>query len=263
MLRESLDRNRGVFLPALRGVIRGIRSRRAEFRHHVARDAWTVAKRFGADAVENIEQREIAVIAGTVVEGPIDDSHRLLLAALARGLGCRTFFEIGTNRGWTAWTVVHNNPELVAYTLDVPSGATPGDAAFDLPPDDHRFFGQDAVIGEAFRGTPEGERITQHRADSAAFDFSPYRGQIDLVYVDGAHTYEYVKRDTESALAILSDGGTIAWDDYTNNPGVWRLVNEVAATLDRPVYHVFGTRIAIYSRQDFVQRLPFDSSASV
>jgi predicted O-methyltransferase YrrM len=258
LLRETLQRNRGVFLPALAGVVRGIYSRRSEFRHHVVRDAWTVAKRFGADTVQNIELREIPVVGNTVVEGPIDDSHRLLLAALARGLDSRTFFEIGTNRGYTTWTVAHNNPDLVAYTLDVPSGATPSEVAMELPPDDRRFFAPGPVCGEAFRDTPEAERITQLLGDSAAFDFSPWHGSIDLIYIDGAHTYEYVMSDTEHAMRMLAPGGTIAWDDYTINPGVWRAVREIASQLGEPVYHVFGTRLALYSRQPLVHRIPFD-----
>ena len=256
-------RNRGVFGPTLAGFARGVVARRAEFRHHVVREAWTVAKRFAADPVVNIEPREIPALGNAIVEGPIDDSHRLLLAALARGLDCRTFFEIGTNRGWTTWTVVHNNPGLVAYTLDVPPGSAPGEAAMDLPSDDQRFFDPGTQCGEAFRNTPEAERITQLFGDSARFDFTAHNGEIDLVYIDGAHTYEYVMRDTDNALRMLSPGGTIAWDDYTINPGVWRAVREIARNLGEPVYHVFGTRMAIYSRRAFVERLPYDSNVSV
>src|SRR5436190_18063607 len=236
--------------------------RRAEFRHHVVRDAWTLIKRFGADTIENVELREIPILGQTVVEGPLDDSHRLLLAALARGLDYRTFFEIGTNRGMTTWAVAHNNPELEAWTLDVPPGSAPGDAALALPPDDHRFFAP-AQCGEAFRDTTEAERITQLFGDSATFDFAPYTGKIDLVYVDGAHAYEYVRRDSENALRMLTERGTIAWDDYTSNPGVWRALRELAGELDRPLFHVYGTRMVIYSRQELVHRLPSDNYASM
>lgn len=239
--------------------------RRPEFRHHVVRDAWTVVKRFGAETVQNVELREIPAIGHTVVEGPIDDSHRLLLAALARALRYRTFFEIGTNRGWTTWTVAHNNPELSAFTLDVPPDVAAADAAFELPPDDHRFFGPASrgACGEAFRDTPEAERITQLLGDSARFDFSPWHGKIDLVYIDGAHTYDYVKSDTDNALRMLSPAGTIAWDDYTSNPGVWKAVGEFAAGADGPVFHVFGTRMVLYSRQQLLERLPYDDFASM
>lgn len=260
---KTLDRNRGLLLPTLRGVARGIVRRRDEFRHHVARDAWTVAKRFAAPSVVNIEKREIPLVMWAVVEGWLDDHQRMLIAALAKGLDHRTFFEIGTNRGRTTWTVVRNSPEMRAFTLDVPLGDASSATALDLASDDHHFFRPDEATGEAFHDTPEAERITQLWGDSATFDFSPYEGKVDLVYIDGAHTYDYVKADTANALRMLSPTGMIVWDDYGSNPGVYQLVNEVAATLDRPVYHVYGTRMAVYSRQDFVHRLPYDDHASL
>lgn len=259
----TLTRNRQVIWPILRGLASGLATRRPEFRHHVVRDAWTLAKRFAASSVENIEAREIPFLRDAIVEGYLEDPHRLLLAALARGLGSRTFFEIGTNRGRTTWTVAHNNPELVLYTLDVPLGVEPAAAALTLGEDDQRFFRPNAACGEAFRDTPEAERITQLWGDSATFDFTPYVGAIDLVYVDGAHTYEYVASDSANALRMLSDKGTVTWDDYTTNPGVYRCVTELARGLDRPVYHVFGTRMALYSRQDLVQRLAPDHQTSL
>lgn len=78
---------------------------------------------------------------------------------------------------------------------------------------------------------------------------------MDFVYVDGAHTYDYVKSDSANALRLLSPTGTIAWDDYTTGTGVYEHILEIAASSDRPIYHVFGTRMALYSRQDFVRRL--------
>ncbi len=193
MLRQTIDRNRRILLPTARGVASGILRRRAELRHHVVRDAWTLAKRFAADAVQNIELREISCLGHAVVEGYVDDPQRLILAALARGLDCRTFFEIGTNRGRTTWTVARNNPDLVLYTLDVAPAEASAATAYDLGADDRAFFRPDSACGEAFRGTPETGRITQLWGDSATFDFSPYAGAIDFVYVDGAHTYEYVR----------------------------------------------------------------------
>jgi len=262
-IAKTISRNRPLLLSVIRGSARGLAQRRPELRHHVMRDAWTVAKRFGAEGVVNIEKREIPCVQEAVVEGYLDDHQRLVLAALARGLGCVTFFEIGTNRGRTAWTVARNNPHIDVYTLDVPSRADVSAMALGLDSDDLEAFRPGAVCGEAFRDTPEGRRITQLVGDSATFDFSPWQGAIDFVYVDGAHTYDYVRRDTDNALRMLSPTGTIAWDDYGSNPGVYRLVNELAPSLDRPVYHVFGTRMAIYSRQDFVVRRPFDDHGSL
>jgi Methyltransferase domain len=261
-VRETISRNRPILTSTVRGFARGVIHRRAELRHHVVREAWTVAKRFAAESVENIEFREIPFLWDAMVEGYLEDQQRLVLGALARGLGCRTGFEIGTNRGRTAWTLAHNNPDMEIYTLDVAPETPHDQTAFVLGSDDKSCF-RDGSCGEAFRSTPEAARITQLWGDSATFDFSPFENQIDFVYVDGAHTYDYVKSDSFNAMRMLSPTGTIAWDDYTTGAGVYAHIVELAASLDRPIYHVFGTRMAIFSRQDFVRRLPPSNIASI
>lgn len=263
MLRTTMGRNRQLLVPTLRGVAKGLKERREEFRHHVVRDAWTIAKRFAADGVVNIEKRELPIVMNATVDGYLDDHQRMLIAALAKGLGHETFFEIGTNRGRTTWTVVRNCPTMQAYTLDVPLEKPSDAVALTMGSDDHAFFRPGEETGEAFHGTEEEARIEQLWGDSATFDFSPYAGRMDLVYIDGAHTYEYVRSDTARALEMLTPRGIIVWDDYGSNPGVYQVVNELAPTLDRPVYHVFGTRMAFYSRADVVVRKPFDDHASL
>jgi Methyltransferase domain len=252
---DAFNRNRRILTSTLRGFARGIAERPHEFRRHVVRDAWTVAKRFGAESVQNIEFREVPFLYDEVVEGYIDDPQRAIIAALVKGLGCQTFFEIGTNRGRTTWTVARHNPELRIYTLDVALGEPPERTAFELGSDDREYFRPETQCGDAFRGTPEAERIEQLWGDSATFDYAPYEGRIDFVYVDGAHAYEYVKSDTANALRMLSATGTIAWDDYSTGPGVFQAMLEVAPQLDGPVYHLIDTRMAIFSRRDFVRNV--------
>jgi hypothetical protein len=100
----------------------------------------------------------------------------------------------------------------------------------------------------------KGERITALIGDSATFDFAPYRGAIDFVYVDGAHSYDYVRNDTEAALGLLSPNGVIAWDDYPAISGVYRALNELAPTLSGSLFHILGTRLAVYSERELVSR---------
>jgi hypothetical protein len=252
----TFSRNRRILWMTARGVAGGLIGRRTEFRHHVVRDAWTVAKRFGAVGVRNIEFREIPFLYDAVVEGYIDDPQRAVLAALVGGLGYESFFEIGTSLGRTTWTVARHNPELQIHTLDVAPGEEPDQTAFALGADDRTYFRPSHACGEAFRDTPESARITQLWGDSATFDFAPYAGKMDFVYVDGAHTYEYVKSDTEHAMQMLSPEGTIAWDDYVTSPGVYEYLLELAPALDRPLYHLIGTRLALLSRRNFVRERP-------
>ena len=200
------------------GAARSSFTNRDELRYHVVRDSWSTLKRFGATEIDDVEIREIPCVQDAVVEGYIDDPNRAVIAALCRGLSARTFFEIGTNRGRTAWTVAKNNPSIDVHTLDLPDRDAVDSVALDINEDDRDFFVEDWDRGEAFADTPEGDRINQLWGDSAKFDYTPYEGKMDFVFVDGAHSYEYVRSDTEAALRMLSERGAIAWDavSYTH-----------------------------------------------
>jgi hypothetical protein len=187
LVLSTLSRNRRIIATTLRGLGSGVIRRRAEFRHHVVRDVWTVAKRFGADSVENIEFREIPFLWEARVEGYLEDQQRLVIAALTGGLGAHTFFEIGTNRGRTTWTVARNNPELEVFTLEVGPDESSQQTRFALGADDLWCF-RDDTCGEAFRNTPEAERITQLWGDSGQFDFSPYENKMETRWTSSTST---------------------------------------------------------------------------
>jgi hypothetical protein len=187
---STFSRNRRIILSTARGVASGLLRRPAEFRHHVIRDTWTIAKRFGASAIQNIEFRDIPFLYEARVEGYIDDPQRSIIAALVASLGCQTFFELGTSLGRTTWTVAHHNADLKLWTLDVPPAEDVEQTALELGADDRTYFRPADRCGEAFRGSTESDRITQLWGDSATFDYGPYAGKMDFVYVDGAHSYD-------------------------------------------------------------------------
>jgi len=219
-------------------------------RYRLLGHLWIELQRFLAPNVTNVDLPDLGVDT-TLVEGDVTRHCRLVLAALGRLLQCRTVFEIGTYLGQTTWVVAHNNPDAQVFTLDLPSLDAVHQLRYQVT--DPEYF----VVwnrGARFRGTPEAARITQLFGDSATFDFSPYFGTMDLVFIDGSHSYDYVKSDTEAALRLLSDRGTIVWDDYLYYPGIYRVVTELSPQLDRPIFHIVGTRLAVYSRLDILQQ---------
>lgn len=149
------------------------------------------------------------------------------LCMLCRFLNPETIFEIGTYQGRGALHWAMNAPRAKVFTLDLPHGEAPSlpHTIVDSYHVDHRL--PDADL--AFCGTPAASRITCLHGDSAKFDFSPYYKQIDLFFVDGAHSYEYVKSDTRHALDCCHKGSVIAWHDYgrVGFNGVSRFLHEV------------------------------------
>lgn len=219
---------------------------------------WIELKSFGAPHVVDVELSRIGGIERVDVDGPVLRHSPLVLGALGVLVEAETIFEFGTYRGDTTHFLAHNLPRSRIYTLDLAGPDSISSAQLELT--DHDEYFREWDHGVRFRGTPEESRITKLVGDSATFDFSPYRGTMDLVYVDASHSYSYVRSDTEAALSMLSESGTIVWDDYTHYPGIYAYLNELAPALDRPVFHILGTRLAVYSRRELLRHEPLSRS---
>lgn len=241
--------NRDLVGRLAKGMWRGVRRRQLEVRYLLAREYWATTKRFATgDEIRNIDVADLPGLRDAIATAYVDDPNRAILSVLCQAAGAKTFFEIGTNRGRTALSVARTNPEIEVTTLDLPSPEAGGETELELTDADKRLF-TDWRRGEAFAGEPEEERITQVLGDSASFDFSPYEGTMDVVFIDGSHSYPYVTNDTRVAERMLTENGMIVWDDYPGFPGVIQCVLESARRLDGPVFHILGTRMAVWSRK--------------
>ncbi len=239
---------RSIVFPVARASLVNLVLCGRDARTRLRRDLWLVAKRFaGSRAILDVELEQLGGIPDTGAQGYVDDYNRLVIAAICSSVECKTFFEIGTFVGRTALTVAATNPETTVHTLDLPDQDAAQTVALELT-DSHLFATWDR--GRDYRGTAAADRIHQLVGDSARFDFRPYHDAVDVVYVDGSHSYSYVKSDSENALRMITPSGTILWDDYPHYAGVYTYLTELAPTLDRPLMHIRGTRLVAYSRDD-------------
>jgi predicted O-methyltransferase YrrM len=71
-------------------------------------------------------------------------------------------------------------------------------------------------------------RFVHFKMTSAAASFKFLKGSIDLIFIDGNHSYEYVKSDLERFYPKLRTNGVMAIHDYQhpNFPGVKKAVDE-------------------------------------
>lgn len=171
----------------------------------------------------------------------------LTLCLLCRALEPRIVFEIGTFVGYTSLHMALNSPpEARIFTLDLP----PGDrgTALSTTATDHKLIDRD--VGTAvFEGSEVARKIERLYGDSATFDFSPWHGDVDLFFIDGAHSYEYVRSDTLHAMRCARPGGVVVWHDYgrMEQRGVTRWLHEFAR--DHAVYAVPNGSIAYHTVQ--------------
>ena len=166
------------------------------------------------------------------------------LACITKVLEPRAVFEIGTFRGRSALNFAINSPEECAvHTLDLPRDGR--DRIAGVSSEDARLIGMDEV-GIDYRGRPEEKKIVQHWGDSKSFDFSPWYGAIDLVFIDGAHHYDAVMHDTEQALKMLRPGGAIIWDNFSQYGDYHDVTRAVLDRLGNEVVQIEDTELAIH-----------------
>jgi len=164
----------------------------------------------------------------------------ILLLRKTRG---QSIFEFGTFKGLSiAQLALNASLDSRIFTLDLPdeSNNTRIPIADREDASIARECGKGSMVPADLR-----PRIQFLRQDSAVFDESPYAGQMDFVFVDGAHNYDYVKNDSEKGWRMLRVGGIIAWHDCRiQDPGVVRYLLESPF---RPE-HICGTTLAFATK---------------
>lgn len=141
----------------------------------------------------------------------VDDAP--ILRYLYRNARPRRHLEFGTWQGFGA-TLCADACEAEIWTLNLPEGErsqsgemmySTGEAASDA--------GEN--IGWMYRAAGHGARVHQLLVDSQQWDTSDFAaGFFDSVLVDGGHTPDVMRNDTEKSLPLLCSGGMMLWHDF-------------------------------------------------
>ena len=185
---------------------------------------------------------------GEIISCSIEELY--YLAAITQCARPRRIFEFGTFRGRTTLNLALNAPDdAVVYTLDLPPhGLRAIGQERELLPSDVSTIDVNAhETGKHFREHRAGHKIVQLWGNSLEFDFSPYFGKMDLIFVDAAHAYRFVKSDTENALKMLAPAGVLLWHDYMSfgeMHDVTRYLFELAGKLS--ISQLGSTTLAVF-----------------
>jgi predicted O-methyltransferase YrrM len=117
-------------------------------------------------------------------DASISDLEFNKLCSLVKDIKTPIIFEIGTHKGKTAIRFSEAIPDATIYTLDIEK-----------------------------KHNKKADNIEWLYGDSRYFDFTPYYGQIDLMFIDGDHNYDAVLSDSMNALKCIKPTGFIAWHD--------------------------------------------------
>jgi len=87
--------------------------------------------------------------------------------------------------------------------------------------------------------------------NSLSLEHNEYRNQMDLIFIDGGHTYSVVKSDSEKSFEMLNENGIILWHDYV--PGkrsakdVVKYINEISK--QKKIYKIKNTSLCIFIKK--------------
>ena len=175
----------------------------------------------------------------TFLEGGSLPTDYLLLRILAEKFSNCRYFEIGTWRGESAANVAQIASEVFSLNLSDEQMRESGkdEQYINL----HGFFSREL------------KNVHHLKGDSSKFDFSAFQKTCDLIFIDGDHHYEAVKRDTQNAFSLRKNNESIlVWHDYGMNTETprWEVLRGILDGLPqsehRHLYSVSNTLCAIY-----------------
>ncbi len=210
-----------------------------------------------------LKSRPIRLTETEKSDGNVRVSELAMLALAAADVPAGSaIVEIGTFDGRTALNLAINaRPGVSIATLDLPADQA---SALAIEDSERRYVDKPAPgarlrsCGDAWRAYAG--RVVQLRGDSATFDWSPHLGRAGLVFVDGSHAYDYVRKDSETAMRLVRPGGVVLWHDYGVWPGVNQALEELEARLGLGLVHIAGTSLVFWragqGRQDPLHHRP-------
>lgn len=226
-LAEALAR-RGA---ASRGDLKAVARAAREARFAEARARCRLRELPVAALLPGIERQAIPLFAINEETGHANHAEMLYVLAIARQIEARRIFEFGTFLGRTTYHFASSGPDVEVFTLDLPQDCNPWSFA--------------AFVGAIYREMPPLGRIHEIREDAATFDPAPLSGTMDLVWVDGDHSYDAVRNDTEKALRLVRPGGMVLWHDFgPESPGLVDFFAEFTA--NRPLFRLRNTSVLLH-----------------
>jgi len=153
-----------------------------------------------------------------------------IYCSLVKAMKAKNIIEIGVFDGKTTTNLASNiSEDAVIY-------------AFNLPPDKCDF-----EVGKYIKQDERAKQIVQMiYADSNNYDFSKYYGKIDVMFIDGDHRYEAVKKDSKNAVKCVRKGGLILWHDFNNTHlGTVKAIYEISQKNNLKTFKIEGTNIAV------------------
>jgi len=176
--------------------------------------------------------------------------HKFFVYDFVRNFKPKTIVELGTHKGTSFWSfcqaVKDENFPAELFAVDTWKG------------EEHAGFYGEEVFEEVKRIQKKYYKdlkinLLRKTFDKAMADFK--EKSIDLLHIDGLHTYEAVKHDFENWISKVKDDGVIIFHDIfvnQNDFGVYKLWEELKKKYKTiEFYHSFGLGVLFKNAEKY------------
>ena len=198
---------------------------------------------------EDVIIQSFSITPGNNIVGMTSDYEAWIISSLSKV--SKKIFEFGTCSGKTTYLMGLNSSDdtrIISITLN------PNDLN-ELKKKDidnkvsFRNIIQESVYEKFLFSEKEVEKkIKIIFQNSLNLEHNKYKNEMDLIFIDGGHTYSVVKNDSEKSFDMLSSSGIILWHDYV--PGkrsardVVKYLNEISKK--KTIYKIKDTSLCIF-----------------
>lgn len=149
------------------------------------------------------------------------------LTMLIKKNGYKNILEIGTAAAQNASYILNNIDDRDFNLITVDPYLKYDDFSFDVKNNIKTLNGLEIKAKKALINHINNGRCTMIKKLSDSYANEILDQSFDLVFIDGNHSYEYVKNDIKNLYPKVKKGGLLTGHDYNEQwPGVMKAVNE-------------------------------------
>ena len=165
----------------------------------------------------------------------------------------KNIFEFGTCSGKTTYLMALNSDkDSKIYTITL----NPSDTDKIYKKNGDNKFAQKNIINETiydkflFSGEPEEKKIKVFFMNSLKFDEKNFVNKMDLIFIDGGHTFSIIKNDSDKAFKMIKSKGIILWHDYNlgkkSSKDIVRYLNSIS--IQKQIFKIKNTSLCFYQK---------------
>jgi len=169
------------------------------------------------------------------IEGNTFHHHMHVLYPLAEIMGesAKNYLEIGSFCGGSMCLMLQNENVKNFYSIDPFKAIAEQESKFDS---NTKKYNKNGKSIKKFIGFSDDAKIIESVKNSI-------KGGVDILFIDGSHAYNMVKKDFENFNEMVNSGGFIVFDDYEDykdSPGVKKAVDEMKENGSFDDFNVIG-----------------------